>query len=136
MKPGSVFDGPGIAMKSQLNPYLATLLLALTAKAAAGERLTDPTRPAPPASARAAVPNNGFRVEAVLHSEQRDLAIVNGQVVRVGDLVGSARVAEILPHGVRYVRNGHTHLALVRSSSLQVRQAPSRGQDSRGQDSP
>jgi MSHA biogenesis protein MshK len=113
------------AMKSLSSPYLATLLLSMTAEAAGAERLADPTRP-PDARTVSSVPApDALRVEAVLRSTQRDLAIVNGKLVRAGDRIGSARIEAILPDGVRYVRDGQTHVARLQQSTLQVRRSQS-----------
>lgn len=109
-------------MKPLLNPYLATLLLGMAAKAASADRLVDPTRPpAARATPVAAAQEEGVRVEAVLRSQDRNVAIVNGRVVRAGDRVNGIRVAEILTDGVRYERDGQTHVARINNPSLQVR---------------
>lgn len=116
-------------MKPMLNPYLATLLLGMAAKAAGADRLVDPTRPAAARATPIAAMQDAVRVEAVLRSRDRGVAIVNGQVVRVGDRVGAVRVAEILPDGVRYVRDGQTYVARIHNSSLQVRRPLAKRQD-------
>ena len=67
-------------MKAMHHPYLAALLLTMSARAAA-DRLADPTRP-PQASDTTNGPlQESVRVEAVLRSKERDLAIVNGKIV-------------------------------------------------------
>jgi hypothetical protein len=117
-------------MKPLLNPYLATLMLCMAAKAAGADRLADPTRPAEARATPVAATQDGVRVEAVMRSRERDVAIVNGQVVRAGDRIGAVLVAEILPDGVRYVRDGQTHVARIHTSTLQVRR-PLATQDQR-----
>jgi hypothetical protein len=108
-------------MKQFINPYLAPLLLCLTAKAAAAGQLADPTRP-PQAQAISSLPSeHAVRVEAVLHSADRNFAIVNGKVVRAGDRIGTAQVEAILSDGVRYVRDGRTHVARLQQPALRVR---------------
>ena len=107
-------------MKAMHHPYLAALLLTMSAKAAA-DRLVDPTRP-PQASDTSGGPSQeGVRVEAVLRSKERDLAIVNGKIVRVGDHVGGVQIEAILVDGIRYVRNGQVHVARLQPSSMPVR---------------
>ncbi len=108
-------------MKPLLNPYLATLLLGMAAKAAGADRLIDPTRPPEARTTPVAVAQEGVRVEAVMRSRDRNLAIVNGRVVRAGDHINGIRVAEILADGVRYERDGQTHVARINNPSVQVR---------------
>ncbi len=68
------------------------------------ELLRDPTRPysrtpvvRPARAARAAT----FSVTAIFVSEERRVAIVNGQHVSEGDRVDGATVVEILAHSLR-----------------------------------
>jgi len=109
-------------MKSLPDTCLAVLLLALGAQAAANG-LADPTRPprGPAVSTRPQV-----RVEAVLRSADRQVAIVNGKVVRAGDRVAGVLIDEILADGVRYVRDGQIHTARLRPASIEVRQESGR----------
>jgi MSHA biogenesis protein MshK len=108
-------------MKALHHPYLAALLLAMSAKAAA-DRLVDPTRP-PQAPNPSSDPSyEGLRVEAVLRSAERDLAIVNGKIVRAGDRVAGVQIEAILPDGVRYVRDGQVRVARLQPASIPVRQ--------------
>ncbi len=72
---------------------------------AAGESLRDPTRPYSAKVARPADPAR-FVVTAVFVSEDRRVAIVNGQRVVEGDLVGGATIVEILRNQVRLNLNG------------------------------
>jgi hypothetical protein len=108
-------------MKPMLNPYLATLLLGMAAKAAGADRLVDPTRPPEARATAVAATQEGVRVEAVMRSRDRNVAIVNGRVVRAGDRVNGIRVAEIFADGVRYERDGQMHVARINNPSLQVR---------------
>ena len=64
------------------------------------ELLRDPTRPY---SARSVVPATAptFNVMAILVSQQRRVAIVNGQRVTEGDQVDGATVVEILRQELR-----------------------------------
>jgi MSHA biogenesis protein MshK len=107
-------------MKAIYHPYLAAVLLTMSAKAAA-DRLVDPTRPpqAPDNSSRQS--EETLRVEAVLRSAERDLAIVNGKIVRAGDRVGGVQVQAILSDGIRYVRDGQVHVARLQPNSIPVR---------------
>jgi hypothetical protein len=109
-------------MKTLSNPYLATLLLTMTAQAVLADRLVDPTRPANarPASTtqKVAAP---VRLEAILRSNGVDVAIVNGKVVRAGDVVGATRIDAVLPDGIRYTRDGQSHTARLDTKGMQVR---------------
>jgi hypothetical protein len=108
-------------MKPLSNPYLATVLLTLSAKAAASDRLADPTRPPQARSVNSGPVQDAVRVEAVLRSADRDLAIVNGRVVRAGDRIGAVQVEAILADGVRYTRDGQSHVARLQQAAVQVR---------------
>lgn len=104
-------------------PYLATLLLTMTAHAAIADRLSDPTRPAHARSV-AAAPQKvaALRLEAIFRSDGVNVAIVNGKLVRAGDFIGAARIDEVSPHAIRYTRDGVTRSAKLDSKALQVRQ--------------
>lgn len=108
-------------MKRLSNPYLATLLFTMTAQAALADRLLDPTRPA---SARASTPTKFefVRLEAVFRADGGFVAIVNGKVVRAGDRIGSVRIDEVFPSGIRYTRDGRALSAHLNGSALKVRQ--------------
>ena len=107
-------------MKALHHPYLAALLLTMSAKAAA-DRLVDPTRPPQAPSPGSEPQYEGVRVEAVLRSAERDLAIVNGKIVRAGDHVGGVQIEAILVDGIRYVRDGQVHVARLQPASMPVR---------------
>ena len=108
-------------MKPLSHPYLATLLLSMSAKAAAADRLADPTRPPQARSTTSGPTQDALRVEAVLRSADRHLAIVNGKIVRAGDRIGTAQIEAILEDGVRYVRDGRIHFARLQQAAMQVR---------------
>lgn len=85
------------------------------AHAAAGE-LEDPTRPSylPAESAEAVVRAPAWRVESIIVSPGRRLAVINGRVVGVNDRIDAARVVEILPYEVRLEYQGEIrHVSLV-----------------------
>ena len=108
-------------MKAMHHPYLAALLLTMSAKAAA-DRLVDPTRPPQTPGPSSDPSNESVRVEAVLRSADRDLAIVNGKIVRAGDRVAGVQIEAILPDGIRYVRDGQVRVARLQPASIPVRQ--------------
>lgn len=107
-------------MKAMHHPYLAALLLSMSAKAAA-DRLVDPTRPPQAPATNDSTSLQTVRVEAVLRSADRDLAIVNGKIVRAGDRVCGVQVEAILADGIRYVRDGQVHIARMQPTAIQVR---------------
>lgn len=79
---------------------MLTALLFGPMQVAAAEPLRDPTRPysaRPIVSLRTAT----FKVSAIFVSEERRVAIVNGQRVAEGDQVSGAKVVEILSDRLR-----------------------------------
>ena len=84
-----------------------------------------PRRSDPPAASvgyqRRSVAAKACDVEAVLRSKERDLAIVNGKIVRAGDHVSGVQIEAILVDGVRYVRDGQVHVARLQPASIPVR---------------
>lgn len=85
--------------------------------AGAGE-LGDPTRPSylpeAPARSASAPAAPSWRVESIIVSSGRRLAVINGRVVGVNDRVNAARVVEILPYEVRLEYQGEIRrIALV-----------------------
>ena len=79
---------------------LAVLALALLAfiEVASAAEFADPTRPTYVQSddaAQAANVRKKYRLSSILVGEQRKLAVINGQRVREGDRVGSAKVKRI-----------------------------------------
>jgi len=109
-------------MQALNNRYLATLLLSMTAKAAIADRLVDPTQPAHARPENTGETLAAVRVEAILQSDERRLAIVNGKVVRAGDRVGSIQILEVNSDGVRYSRGGETNVAHLATKPMPVRQ--------------
>lgn len=108
-------------MQALNNRYLATLLLSMTARAATADRLVDPTQPAHLRPASTSESLQGVRVEAILQSGERRLAIVNGKVVRAGDRIGSIQILDVSADGVRYSRAGETNIARLVAKPMQVR---------------
>jgi MSHA biogenesis protein MshK len=108
-------------MKPLPHPYLAALFLSITAKAAMAERLVDPTRPPDASTLPASQPTGTLRLEAILRAGDRNLAIVNGKVVRAGERVGDARIDEIFADGVRYTRDGRSYTAKLADKAMKVR---------------
>jgi MSHA biogenesis protein MshK len=117
-------------MKTLTNPYLATLLLTMTAQSALADRLVDPTRPANAKAVSSSEKNtDAVRLEAILRSDGAQLAIVNGKVVRAGDRIGATRIDAVLSDGIRYTRDGRSHTARLDSKAMQVRRNVVRNED-------
>lgn len=108
-------------MKTFLTTACA-LLLSLLGTQANADGLADPTRPPGATRRTTAEALQPLRVEAVLRSAERRLAIVNGKVVRTGDRVSGVLILEILDDGVRYLRDGRTQTVRLPSAAMQIRQ--------------
>ena len=108
-------------MKAMYHPYLAALLLTTLSAKAAADRLADPTRPPQASDANNGPSQESVRVEAVLRSKEREIAIVNGKIVRAGDRVSGVLIEAILVDGVRYLRDGQVHIARLQPASMAVR---------------
>jgi len=78
-------------------PVLAALICAATASTGAAQTLRDPTRP-PAMSARGTagkIEQSGWILQSVLISPERRYAIINGEVVRLGDLIAGAELVAV-----------------------------------------
>jgi MSHA biogenesis protein MshK len=73
------------------------LMLGLLASAACAESLRDPTRPTGTSIVDNEAENvmRGPVLQSVLNSSGRKLAIISGQTVKQGDMIGNARVVNI-----------------------------------------
>ena len=83
--------------------FLFLLVALSTAGVAAEPTLKDPMRPyqAPPASKK---PSGAWRLTTIVRNGDRQVAVINGQAVRVGDTINGARVEAIEPWEVRLKR--------------------------------
>ncbi len=81
---------------------LALLLLCAVSPVASAQALTDPTKPPTEISApltRAAAPE-GDRLQSIIISPTRRVAIINGQTVELGAKHGEAKLVEVSESGV------------------------------------
>ncbi len=111
-------------MARRLSMGCALTLLALLSVAEAAE-INDPMRPAG-SSTRAAAPRPGvpaLRLEGIMSSGDSRVAIVNGQVVRVGARVAGVEILAILSDGIRYSRGGREQFLMLPGARLSVRVA-------------
>lgn len=95
---------------------LPMLVAVLSTAAAHAQTFRDPMRPAgtAPATSSAARPTAvaSLKLEGVISGPVR-IAIVNGRLVRAGDMIGGATVLEVLPDGVRYSRAGRVQTLVL-----------------------
>ena len=84
---------------------LPVLVLAIWATAVPPvSALTDPTRPS---SYRAASKSQSLRLESILFSDNRRVAVINGAVVSEGDTVGRIKILQIDKNSVRVNNSGN-----------------------------
>jgi MSHA biogenesis protein MshK len=90
------------------------MLLLLTCHLQADE-LADPTRPSGASAAPASkVASSGqLKLEGIVHSAQREIAIINGRVLKVGEWIGDARIDAIARNRVRYTRGGRSQVLML-----------------------
>lgn len=100
-------------LTAALRSILAVLATVLLLAGEAGGAVPDPTRP-PTAEEIRAWRDRGstgaaaWRLESILISDRRRVAVINGHTVSRGDSVGDARVASIEPGSVTLKTNGKT----------------------------
>lgn len=85
---------------------------------AQAQALQDPTRPAlieiaPVADGQAATPEQGPRLQSVLISPQRKLAIISGETYRLGQMVGAAKLVQIAADAVVLQQDGKQQVLLM-----------------------
>ncbi|NEZ03706.1 hypothetical protein G4Y73_05995 [Wenzhouxiangella sp. XN201] len=103
---------------------MITLLSAMILSSTVLANIDDPTRPMSEVEIRAWLDQSagkeserpGLRLQSILLSDSRQLAIINGQRVAVGDQIENARVQAIEPGRVRLERDGETILLELNSS--------------------
>jgi MSHA biogenesis protein MshK len=101
-------------MAERLSPTLAFLLAFAGIADSAAQAVADPTRP--PATAAAepaegtpgAAPRPAHRLQSVLISATRKLAVIDGQTVPLGGEIGGATLSAISETGVVLTRGGET----------------------------
>ena len=111
-------------------PLLRSVVLFASGLAVIGsdvdaDALPDPTRPLTFTAASVANSTEpSVRLEAILRSGDKHLAIVNGKLVRAGDRIDNVTIASIDADGLRYVVAGREHVAKLAADSLKVRRNP------------
>lgn len=106
-------------MAERLNArsFACALIAALTSAAAAAQaRLPDPTRPPqrapaadePAKTAEQGATRSGPRLQSILISPQRKLAVIDGRTVPLGGEVNGAKLVAITEGGVTLRRDGQS----------------------------
>jgi len=80
--------------------YLLAMTMTMTMAGAQAQPLTDPTKPpsaltAPTGSALAQEEFTGTRLQSILISSGRKVAVINGTMVPLGGMLGESRVVKI-----------------------------------------
>ena len=115
-------------MKQSTLIALQALLFMVTQRGLLAAELIDPTRPimARPVTTSAATPIQAaseLKLEAILLSNDRRLAIVNGKLLRVGDRLGDTRIEAITAAAIRYSRAGRSHTLQLAQPTIKVRRS-------------
>ena len=99
-----------------------TLFCVMLASFAAAEGLRDPTRPPQPhAAARAAVRDQLPVVSAIFTRGDQRTAIVDGRLVKTGDVVSGGEVSAISNERVRWSRKGINHDLLLNAAVTSIK---------------
>ncbi|MDX1517867.1 MAG: hypothetical protein R3288_13565 [Woeseiaceae bacterium] len=106
-------------MRSAAATILGIAVTLLAPAASPADVLPDPTRPDTLRATHAA-PVARYRINAIIVSDDRRIAIVNGRRAGVGDYVDGARITSIEPRAVVLDVGGE-------SRTLQLRQGPTDG---------
>ena len=106
--------------------HFALLLSALLALPVTAADLSDPTRPldlrpvaVEPTSGAPA--SSSGRLEAILHSQARAVAIIDGKLLRVGDSLDGGRIEAIDNDSVRFIRAGRSITLRLARQAMKVR---------------
>ena len=105
-----------------------TALLALAWWMPAHGDLIDPTRPvsapvAVQAPTVATTISGPLKLEAIVHSNDRRLAIINGKLLRVGESLGGVRIEAIGIDAIQYSRAGRSQTLRLAEQAIQVRRS-------------
>ncbi len=89
----------------KLKPFLIVLSAVVCVGAQQSVALTDPTQPS---NYRAVSKQQTLRLESILFSEARKVAVINGSVVAEGDSIGATTIIHIDKNSVKVRSNGKT----------------------------
>lgn len=103
-----------------MNKLNFLLIFCLLSTAMTGHALRDPTQPAAGYVTEQGQQKSLWRLSYIRSSAKQTQAMINGQFVQVGDVVGNGKVIEIKPDYVILMRNGQRHkLSLIPPSIVQ-----------------
>ena len=110
---------------------LHCMLLLLASHLQAAD-LADPTRPidAPSILARKVENSEALKLDGIVYSASREVAIVNGRLLKTGDWIGDARIDAIARDRVHYTRAGRSQV-LKLATPIKVRRSPIVREDKR-----
>ena len=100
---------------------LWTMLAFASAWRAEADALADPMRPPSSADKQTRSVTAPLQITAILFSERRRIAIVNGKAVSEGDHIDNARIDAIDAQQVNYTRAGRRESARLPIQAMQVR---------------
>jgi MSHA biogenesis protein MshK len=89
---------------------LSLSLLLVMASSAAAAPFADPTRPPSASATGSEEASSGPRLESVLLSPGRRLAVIDGKEYRAGEAFGDGRILSIAPSGVAIQRGAQTEI--------------------------
>lgn len=94
-------------------------LMLVSVLGSAGTELRDPTRPL--GYGPSAVEKQVLRLDSVLISATRKVAVINGRTVAENEWISGAQVKRIQPGKVVVIREGHEEVLTVRTSVRNTR---------------
>ncbi len=84
-------------------------------------QLPDPTRSSTSQELTEPSYQAQFRLQAILHSDQRRSAIINGQVRTIGTWIGKHQITDIRPDTVILSKHGHKKILRL-SEAIKIKQ--------------
>lgn len=107
------------------NAYFCAMALLAAACAAHAQGLSDPTRPPGASALETETPApSSPRLQSILISPQRKLAVINGEAVALGGRVGEATLIRISEASVVLKRNGELETLRMFPSGMDKKPAP------------
>ena len=82
----------------------------------------DPTRPLNYSNNFSSVRTNadGLQPESILYSESRQVAVINQQVLGLGDTIGDVKVTRIRPQSVEVKQDGNTQILALPKTDVKT----------------
>ncbi len=91
------------------------LVLQLHVSVATGGSLSDPTKPdirdtkAPKKASSAKKQKKSWELSCIIHSSSRKLAVINGEILNIGESINGGRVLQINANSVTLSHQGKRH---------------------------